>query len=214
MSDQDRLLATGLLTPETLHASAIVAKSYKARSAVSDRIGGVPHIGVVDAGRVEVFCIASDGTEIHLSSIEPGGLFGVSNLFETGSLRTLLTTSQDSRLIFYPKAYVEEALAQDPSLSLAYARLCTTKIQFLLEKIECLLVQSGRVKLVEYLLRNRDENDLVSLDCSKEALGKKLGISRACVYRELKFLKSEGLVEVHKSCIQLNNSKALYKLLS
>ena len=70
-----------------------------------------------------------------------------------------------------------------------YAALCNRKLQFLLRRIELLTMQSCRGRLIAHLLERQDEKGVVRLAGSREDLARRLGVSRAAVWKAIEALR-------------------------
>lgn len=172
----------------------VLIKICRKGQIVSDRQKGQEFVGLIVRGAVDVYSIAMDGREIVLSRLEEGDCFGVINLLSDAELPTVLKCRNETKLLLIPKRLFIQAMKEDPDLALRYAGFCNRKMQFLIKRIEFLTMQSGRNKLIQYLLMYRDEDSCVRLDCSKEDFAAVLGISRASMFRELAALQEQGLV--------------------
>lgn len=209
----ERLESTKLFKEELIKKEYIRTKQYKSGQFISDYFDDEYYVGVIDFGEVVVYCISSDGTEVSMSSLTTGDVFGIANVFEESALESVLQCKTFTNVIFYPKKYFVEMLETDTSVCIQYAKYCNRKIQFLLNKVEFLMIQSCRVKVIEYLLQHEDESHMVALDCTKEELSKVLGISRAALYRELQYLSKCGCIEVSKRAFYVLDRKQLCKIL-
>ena len=113
----------------------VTARTFAAGDALSDCPDGVPSLGLVARGLVDVWSVAPDGNAVLLNTLHPGDCFGVSNLMSGGGLKTSLRAASRCTILFLPKAAFEEACREDGALALRYARLCGRKLQFLLQRI-------------------------------------------------------------------------------
>ena len=159
---------------------------------LEDRMGSTPCATLVARGSVDVYSVAVDGHEVRLSSLAPGGVFGICNLFAAHDLPTVLRSRNDALLVRIPKPLLARAVEEDPAVNRRYLELCNEKIQFLIGRIEELTMQTTRDKLLDYLVLHADDSGLVHLSESREELAAYLGVSRAALYRELTILKTSG----------------------
>ncbi len=150
--------------------------------------GGViyaPHafrrcLGVVLEGRVQV----NKGALI-MSVLEPGDLFGAAALFnDRADYATTLTARAPCRVLLLPQALVEELMVRFPEVGRNYVAYLSGRICFLSGKIDALTAGSAERKVAQYLL-SRLEGGWVELDCSAAGLARRLGVSRASLYRAL-----------------------------
>lgn len=185
----------------------------RAGQIVSDRSDGRAAVGMVASGQVDVYSVAMDGRDVQLNVLKSGDCFGISNLLCPTALETVLRCRTETELIFIPKDALIQALQADAALALRYAAYCNRKIQFLIHRIELLTMQSCRGKVIEYLLSQRREDGRVTPGCSREDLARRLGVSRAALFRELAFLQAQGLLALKGPAMAVTNPAALEKLL-
>ena len=191
----------------------VMVKTCRKGQFISDRIRGQETLGLVMKGRVDVYSVALDGREVLLSALAPGECFGVINLLTEHEFPTVLRCRERTTVLLIPKRAAAAAMETDPAFALRYARFCSEKLRFLLKRIELLLMQSGRSKVIQYLLTHQDEEGLVRIEGSKEQLAAALGISRASLFRELSALKKQGLtVQAGRGILKLPNARRLEKM--
>ncbi len=87
------------------------------------------------------------------------------------------------------------------------------KLQFLLRRIELLTMQSCRGRVIAHLLASQDRNGCVKLSGSREDLARRLGVSRAALFRELAALQSMGVLRSEGNLLTVLDTPALEKLL-
>lgn len=110
--------------------------------------GGVPSVGLILSGRVEVYSVALDGKDVQLSTLPAGECFGVCNLLAGAELETVLRCGEETEVLYIPKPVLLACMERDAGLSLRYAELCNQKLQFLLRRIELLTMQSCRGRVI------------------------------------------------------------------
>ena len=164
--------------------------------------GGViyaPHafrrcLGVVLEGRVQV----NKGALI-MSVLEPGDLFGAAALFnDRADYATTLTARAPCRVLLLPQALVGRN----------YVAYLSGRICFLSGKIDALTAGSAERKVAQYLL-SRLEGGWVELDCSAAGLARRLGVSRASLYRALDALAGRGVLRREGRRVQVLQPDAL-----
>ena len=74
-------------------------------------------------------------------------------------------------------------------------------------------MQSGKNRLIQYLLMWQEDNGNVRLDGSKDSLAASLGISRASLFRELAFLQEKGLIKRRPGQIHIMDRERLEHIL-
>lgn len=190
-----------------------VHRHHRKGAFLTDTIGERVMIGLVISGGVDVYSVALDGSEIQLSNLEPGDVFGICNLLAPQALHTVLKCRMHTEVLYIAKDDYIASLSTHPEACLQYAAVCNEKIQFLIRRIELLTIQSCRGKLLEYLLHHMDDQHRVVIPSSKEQFAKRLGIGRASLFRELALLEQEQLISVCGPIIQVSNGSALTKKL-
>ena len=207
------LINSKLFSKKYIIEDKVKTKSYKRGQFISDYFDKEYYVGVIKTGQVSVYCISRDGSEVNMSMLKEGDAFGISNIFQQESLDTVLKCKSNVSVVFYPKRFFIEMMQLDSAIALEYSRYCSSKIQFLLRKIEFLNIQSIKKKIIEYLLDKNDKNDVVLLECSKEELSKSLSVSRASLYRELQSLQNEDCLEFNNRSIKILDKEKLIEIL-
>lgn len=180
---------------------------------ISDCPNGVPSVGIIGSGRVDVYSVAIDGRDVQLNSLGVGESFGICNLLAPAEMQTVLRCAEDAVIHYIPKRSLLKAMEQDTELALQYAQLCNRKIQFLIRRIELLTMQTCRGKVLAWLLAQKDEKGCVKVKGSRDDLARMLGISRAALFRELSSLQSQGLLTAEGTVFQVLDVRRLERLL-
>ena len=163
--------------------------------------GGViyaPHafrrcLGVVLEGRVQV----NKGALI-MSVLEPGDLFGAAALFnDRADYATTLTARAPCRVLLLPQ-----------EVGRNYVAYLSGRICFLSGKIDALTAGSAERKVAQYLL-SRLEGGWAELACSAAGLARRLGGSRASLYRALDALAGRGVLRREGRRVQVLQPDAL-----
>ena len=205
--------ASHLLGGCNLSVSGMNVKYCHKGQIVSDRQKNEEIIGLVMEGSMDVYSIALDGREILLSQLEMGDCFGVVNLLTNTEFPTVLRCRTDTTLATMPKSRFLSVMEKNSELALRYARFCNRKMQFLIRRIEFLTMQSGKKKLVQYLLEEPRRGGCFGKNVSRDELASILGISRASLFRELAGLTKQGLIALRGSEICLLKPDELEQIL-
>lgn len=170
-------------------------------------------VKVIVKGRVDVYSMAVDGTEIQLNTLAEGNICGISNIFSACRVNTILKCSQNTSLILISKENLKRLFQSSPVFAARYAAFCNDRIQFLLSRIETLTIQSAKVKLSEFLYKESETSHEIRLQFSKEQLAKALGISRAALFRELADMQTRQLIKVDHMIITILNREGVKRQL-
>lgn len=190
-----------------INEAECVSRRYQKGKLVDDNLSGERCAVLVKEGEVTVSAVTADGKEVNISSLGPGAVFGISNLFIDDDLRTVLQCKSDSELMFIEKKLLRERILSDYQAMAEYSRICNSKIQFLLSRIEQLSANTSRAKLAEYLLENNESGRM-----TREELASYLGISRAALYRELSRLQEAGCIASSGGRIRILDEQKLRNL--
>lgn len=205
--------ASPLLGGCNLPVSGMQVKYCHKGQIVSDRQKNEEILGLIMEGSMDVYSIAFDGREILLSQLEKGDCFGVVNLLTKTELPTVLRCRTDTTLVIIPKCQLLSAMKKNSELALRYAGFCNKKMQFLIRRIEFLTMQSGKKKLVQYLLEVPGKGGRFGKNVSRDELASILGISRASLFRELAGLTKQGLIALRDGEIYLLKPDELEEIL-
>jgi len=192
LSPADRSLVAGTFlfrgAPEALTARALADSRCRLETARRGTAIYTPHdfdrcLGILLSGAVEV----TKG-ELLVSVLAPGDLFGAAALFnDREDYATTLTARGACRLLLFPQELIEELLSRHPALARNYIRYLSGRIRFLDRKLEGLLAGSAERKLAQHLLAGGG-------DGSATALARRLGVSRASLYRAFDALTAAGAI--------------------
>ncbi len=131
--------------------------------------------------------------DLSVSTLHPGELFGAAALYsDSPEFATTITAKKDSRCLLLPQRLVDDLIARDPGFRECYLRYLTGRIHFLSSRLASLAQHGAEGKLARYLLSNMKENH--TFTCSATDLAKRLGLSRASLYRAFEVLEGSSLI--------------------
>lgn len=126
-----KLALSAFLADVTLPGTKVSTQIFRSGQIVSDIPRGIPSIGLITRGRIEVYSVALDGKDILLNELSAGECFGICNLLTQCELETVLRCSVETEILYISKAVLQEAMAANGTLALRFAAVCSEKIQFL-----------------------------------------------------------------------------------
>ena len=115
-----KLALSALLTDVTLPGEKVSTQVFRCGQIVSDTPRGIPSIGLITRGRIEVYSVALDGKDILLNELSAGECFGICNLLAQSELETVLRCSVETEILYIPKAVLLESMAADGTLALRF----------------------------------------------------------------------------------------------
>ncbi len=158
------------------------------------------------SGEIEVYSELIDGSDIYVSTLSNNDCFGLSNLFTNKEIKTKLICSKNAEIIIFSKDTLIQMLQKDFGLLEQLITYYNIKIDFLLSRLSELCIQSARKKLAQYILKN-SYRKMMNID----KLALYLGISRASLFRELSYLKSNNYIQISKKNIIILDLDGLKK---
>ena len=145
-------------------------------------------LGVVLEGELQV----TKG-ELSVSLLQPGDLFGAAALYsDAAEFATTITAKKDSRCLLLSQQMVDQLIARDAGFRERYLRYLTGRIHFLSSRMDSLSQHGAESKLARYLLSNMDREH--TLTCSATDLARRLGLSRASLYRAFESLEDHHFI--------------------
>ena len=143
-------------------------------------------LGVVLSGRLQV----TKGT-LAVSVLRPGELFGAAALYsDEPEFAATITAMGPSRCLMLEHDLVDRLLAEQGQIRENYLRYLTGRVRFLSGRLQALAQPGVEGKLARYLLAGGTGE----LTCPATQLCRRLGVSRASLYRAFAALEDSGLI--------------------
>lgn len=176
-------------------------KEFSKNDKISERQNGIDCLGLIIKGSAEV----SPGDGSAVSRIGAGSEFGICNIFINESMPTDITAKTACKAAFMPKDVFASLLSHDNVLMYRYVRLCNEKMVYLAEKLRLMSIPGCKERL-EFWLRQNSVNGEATIKLSKDDIAKRLGISRASLFRAISQLEQSGIISCHGATIVLNSN--------
>ena len=142
-------------------------------------------LGVVLSGQLQV----TKGT-LAVSVLGPGELFGAAALYsDEPEFATTITAKCACRCLMLEQTLVDRLLAEQGQIRENYLRYLTGRVRFLSGRLQALAQPGVEGKLARYLLSGGG-----TLTCPATELCRRLGVSRASLYRAFAALEDSGLI--------------------
>jgi len=169
-------------------------------------------LGLILSGKIEASQhIADRGLTLRL--LQTGDVFGAAVLFiEADTYPTKLTALIKTRVLFFEESLIRDLLAKDPRAAENYIAFLTRRVQFLNQRIHSLIAGSAEALLGAFLLSETGGDGKLTLDTSLSALSRRLGISRASLYRAFDSLETRGYIQKSGKTITIQNHNGLQTL--
>ena len=173
----DRVLSLPQVTVEDFSPERTVYQPHRFRRC----------LGFLLSGQVQV----TNGT-LSVSLLEAGELFGAAALYnDLPDYATTLTARTPCRILFLPQEEVDRLLGEEPLLRRNYLRYLSGRIRFLSGRLQAVTQTGAEGKLARYLLSSGED---APIRTSATDLARRLGLSRASLYRAFDALEGAGLI--------------------
>ena len=173
----DRVLSLPQVTVEDFSPEQTVYQPHRFRRC----------LGFLLSGQVQV----TNGT-LSVSLLEAGELFGAAALYnDLPDYATTLTARTPCRILFLPQEEVDRLLGEEPLLRRNYLRYLSGRIRFLSGRLQAVTQTGAEGKLARYLLSSGED---APIRTSATDLARRLGLSRASLYRAFDALEGAGLI--------------------
>jgi len=156
-------------------------------------------------GGIRVFKLDDQGREMEVTRLDSGDFVGEAFALVRGRYPFFAQAARDSRVLAFPAAAVEKAIASDPAAARFFVRLLARKCVSLSGRVESLGMQTVPQRLAEFLLSRCGGGGgcRIDLPMSKGDLAKFLGTVSETLSRTLRQLRDEGLIEVRGPSIRV-----------
>ncbi len=162
-------------------------------------------------GRVRLYHVTSDGKQAILGFIDPGEMFGELSLFSPGRRDEYAEAVDRSLVVLMPRDVVNGLMARYPQISLSLTRLYGMRLRRIERRLKSLLYRSSRERLVHLLLELAEKYGkpsecglLINLRISHQDMASAIGATRETVTITLGELQQEGLIQIQRRrvCLQ------------
>jgi CRP/FNR family transcriptional regulator, cyclic AMP receptor protein len=162
--------------------------------------------GVVVQGLLRVFMHTSDGRQVTVRYVRPGGLLGAPALIG-GPAPVFVQTLTDSATYFMDVVRVKRLVREDPAVACVFAEECVHRLYDVLEELAGNTFATVRQRVVRHLLdlaasRSTNENRLAALVTQQE-LADSVGSVREVVARVLHELRAASLVRTAPGRVEI-----------
>ena len=165
---------------------------------------------VVISGRVKVVVRSADGGELTLTVIAPGGVFGELSAADGGPRSADAETLEDCRLLFVPRAVIQDMCRRAPSVAQAWASSLAASMRRLTEEASDLVFLDLPRRVAKVLLSQpRDDDGVIGQKMTQEELAHRVGGARQSVNAALRGFERRGWIQVHNQAVTVKQAAAL-----
>lgn len=194
---------------DTLSRVRLEKRSYGAGMTVHEQGKRCSCVDIVLSDKLVAYSLSRLGTERIMFEFKRGSVIGANLLFGSDDTYPMnIYCTSDSTLLRIKKEDVE-ILLNDYAFTMNFIRSISINSQGMNKRIAMYSQRSLRDNIIGYLekLSENQESRLVVLPITKKQLADYLGVQRPSLFRELKRMKEEGLLEVRNRSIMLMKDK-------
>ncbi len=180
---------------------------------------------VTQGARYDALYILIRGEIVTEMAVEKGDFMKVEQIRAPNPMATGFLFSADNRspvsavckvdcsVIVIPKENVYFLMREYESFMLAFLSYISNKVSFLSEKLRLVSLRTIRAKIASYLLKESGGEKSFRLKTSKESMARLFGVSRPALVKVMMEMAEEGLIDVDRRDIQINDRATLQKML-
>lgn len=121
-------------------------------------------------------------------------------------------STTDSVAVIIPKENVYKLMSKYDEFMKAYLEYISSKVSFLTERLRLSSLRSIRAKVAYYVIKESKGEQEFNLKVSKEDLSRLFGVSRPALVTVMMQMAEEGLIDVDRRKIGINDRGALLQL--
>ena len=200
-------LSTDEISP-LISDNQLYFKSYSKGATVYNQKDSCRTFDIVLSGGLVAYSLLENGSAMTMFEFTKGQMLGANLLFgDTTAYPFTIYCMSDARLLHITKKAVSEFLCCY-DFTMQFIGMLSLNSQKLNGKITMVTQKTLRENLLEYLRQQSvlQRSNCIILPISKKQLADYLGVQRPSLFRELKILKDEGIIDVSNREIQLNHT--------
>ncbi len=153
-------------------------------------------LGIVIDGECTVCRIRKNSSRLPLNTLKKYGSFGITAIFSSEStFPTEIYAKKSTKVVFISRKSLLSAINRYPTLAMNIITFLTGRVEFLNKKIATLTSCGADEKLASLLLAEYKKVGNTEFHLNCKAASEVLGIGRASLYRAIKALSDEGVIE-------------------
>ena len=165
-------------------------------------------IGIVVSGYVQIIKNNYNGSNNIIEELDEGSIFGTIMSSLSYNDYNLITKEDSTIILIYFDSIIKHSSNHKyfNQFLKNLLRIMSNKISINNNRIEILTNKTIRNKLLAYfrMISKKNNSKIIYLPYNYTDLADYLAIDRSAMYRELKNLKEEGLIEINNKKIRLN----------
>ncbi|UCH43311.1 MAG: Crp/Fnr family transcriptional regulator [Dehalococcoidales bacterium] len=163
----------------------------------------------IASGAVKVFKTSTDGKEQILSIVRPGESFNDVPIFDNSPNPTSAQAMTPVVLYGLKKNQLKDAVQKHPQIALNIIKVLAERVRQLMSLVEDLSFKHVIGRVAKILLEHAGDGATPGLRLTQQEMAAMAGTVREVVARSLKTLEEEGVIDLNRHRIIINDKKAL-----
>ena len=162
-------------------------------------------VDVVLSGDLVAYSLSDNGSAVMLFEFKENGIIGANLVFGDDDTYPLSIYAVNACTLLHMTKRAVVELLRGHDFVLHFVKSLSTNAQGMNQKIAMLTQKKLRENLLEYLRKQAvyQDSQAIRLPISKKELADYLGVQRPSLFRELKKMKDEGLIDVSNRTIHI-----------
>lgn len=181
-------------------------KSYTKGMTVYNQKDSCKSFDIILSGSLVAYSLMENGSAMTMFEFSKGHMLGANLLFgDTHAYPFSIYCISDAQVLHITKKAVTEFLL-NYNFTIQFVEMLSLNSQKLNRKITMATQKTLRENLLEYFKQQSilQQSNAIVLPISKKQLADYFGVQRPSLFRELKNLKDEGIIEVSNRTIYIN----------
>ena len=169
-------------------------------------------IDILLEGVVHIERIDESGNVLTITTLNPGDIMGGSLAFSKNNEFPMTVISKTKcNILHIDKSLILDLCQNNREVLIKYLEVLSSKTIILTDKIKFISIKNIRDKIIEFLTYEYhiQNSNTIKLNISKKELAERFGIQRPSLFRELKKMKEEGLIDYDHKYIKILDTNIL-----
>ncbi|MEA5012235.1 MAG: Crp/Fnr family transcriptional regulator [Angelakisella sp.] len=183
----------------------IYKRTYYKGATVHEQSTECSVMDVVCSGRLVAYSLTTNGSETVVFEFGTGSIIGANLLFGDRNRYPMSIYCTDDCALLHISKFGTEELLKEYEFVMQFVKSLSLNSQGMNQRIAMYTQKSLRENLMDYLLAlyTQQKSKSVLLPVTKKQLADYFGVQRPSLFRELKRMKDEGLIEIANKRINI-----------
>lgn len=154
------------------------------------------YLFIVHHGKIKISRYSYDGKEQIIRIVEKGEFIGELSIFSNERLTDYAIALEDTNICMLKGEVIKDYIERKPSISLKIIEQLSKRLDMMEELIAGLSLHSVEWRLARYLLKMKDEHNVVILNTTKGNFASQLGMSQETLSRKLSLFQENKYIKM------------------